>query len=333
MPQPLVSILIPSFNHARYLGACLDSVLAQTFENWEVILVDDGSSDDSLAIAQSFASREPRIKVFQNEKNLGTYGTEQRALELSSGEFIAILNSDDLWLKDKLLRQINALLDEPKASFCYTLGWMADSEGSVDQNDDVHADWPTALVQEILPWLLCENRILASSVLFRREGLSFHPECRYSGDWVALLEQSMRGHAICIPERLTLWRQHDSNSYVRSEKQVIEEIWIRKAIALRAENWKLSRFREEERAKVQEKLSMNSLNLHALGVLTNQKELSQSAIMEAVRLLPNSRIVKRRRLLSLLPQSIQRKRLFPGENITLLSIKEESFQFKVSENP
>ena len=80
--MPRVSIIVPSFNHARFLPACLGSVLSQSLTDWELHLVDDGSSDDSILIAQGYAESDPRIKVLVNEQNLGTYGTQARALEL-----------------------------------------------------------------------------------------------------------------------------------------------------------------------------------------------------------------------------------------------------------
>ena len=111
--NPRVSIIIPSYNHGRFLRQCLQRVLDQTFTGWELILIDDGSKDDSVAIARSYA--DPRIQVHQNEANLGTYGTEQKALGMSRGEFVAVLNSDDLWHVEKLARQVELLEKHPEA--------------------------------------------------------------------------------------------------------------------------------------------------------------------------------------------------------------------------
>ena len=130
--MPRVSIIVPSFNHARFLPACLDSVLSQSFADWELHLVDDGSSDDSVLIAQGYAESDPRIKVLVNEQNLGTYGTQARALEFCTGEFVAVLNSDDFWHPDKLRQQVAALASDSMLPFCYVLGWKADLEGNID---------------------------------------------------------------------------------------------------------------------------------------------------------------------------------------------------------
>jgi len=98
--KPVVSILVPSYNHAAYLERCIGSVQAQSFSDWELIALDDGSQDDSLSVLKSF--EEPRLSAGLNPQNLGTYGTLAEALKRSKGEFIAVLNSDDQWAPEKL---------------------------------------------------------------------------------------------------------------------------------------------------------------------------------------------------------------------------------------
>ncbi|MCX7800842.1 MAG: glycosyltransferase family 2 protein, partial [Fimbriimonadales bacterium] len=202
--MPKVSVLVPSFNHAPFLRTALESALRQTLRDLEVLVLDDGSTDGSLEVASSI--RDPRLRVESNPSNLGTYGTQQRGLEKTDSEFVAILNSDDFWEPGKLELQVRALEERPECPYCYTLGWVADAEGRLDTSQDVHADWPKEPVQDLLPWLLYENRVLASSVLFRRRGLRFHTECRYSGDWVVQLEVGAGRRVVCVAERLSHWR-------------------------------------------------------------------------------------------------------------------------------
>ena len=283
----MISILLPSYNHARYLEACLASIRAQTETDWELIIVDDGSTDDSVEIARRFESEQ--VRVFTNPENLGTYGTLQRALDLAKGDQIAVMNSDDLWHPEKLLRQRAAIGD---VAFCYTLGRVI-SNDSRETGDDVHADWPRETVQDLLPFLLSENRVLASSVLFRREGLRFHTECRYSGDWVALLEATGRGSAGCVPEALTFWRVHETSTHRRSAKQVAEEIAVREAIRRRYEtpSWK------------------NLINLAALRVLRGEPRAARATAAEAFRVAPSA-VTLKRLLVTFLPGSVARQRLW-----------------------
>jgi len=314
MAGPLVSILIPSYNHGRYIHACLDSIRQQTLSDWEVVIVDDGSTDDSVAAAELWAAEDTRFRVFQNEQNLGTYGTEQRALELSTGSLVAIMNSDDLWDSSKLERQVSALAQHPTASFCYCLGWQVDDLGQIDRSEDVHADWPTEELQEPLPYLLYENRILASGVLFRREGLRFETSCRYSGDWVALLERSLAGPAACVSDRLTFWRQHETNTYRRSPKQVLEEIRVRRAIAANPSRWFLPRM---DPALVSLGLAKNAINLQVLSVLCGDRRLAWSAARQAFKYHPNKRWLWKRVAAMLLPHSMVKRRFWKGEDLGL----------------
>lgn len=111
--QPLVSILIPNYNKAPYLSDTLDSVLAQTYTNWECIIVDDHSTDHSWEILESYAQRDSRIKIFRRPENRKKGGNAARnfAFEKSNGEFINWLDSDDIILPRKIERQLNQIMN------------------------------------------------------------------------------------------------------------------------------------------------------------------------------------------------------------------------------
>ena len=100
----LVSIIMPNYNGAKYIKETLDSVLTQTYTNWEVLFVDDYSSDNSIDLVNSY--NEPRFKVFRNEKNKGAAASRNYALREAKGKWIAFLDADDLWLPDKLEKQL-----------------------------------------------------------------------------------------------------------------------------------------------------------------------------------------------------------------------------------
>jgi hypothetical protein len=291
-----VSVLIPSYNHERFLGECLQAALGQSYADFEIVLVDDCSADGSVALAQGFAA-DPRLKVLVNEANLGTYGTLARGLENSTGELVAVLNSDDLWLPGKLEKQVAALMRHPNATACYTLGWTCDEQGRPDEGADPHDGWSTEPVQDLLPSLVAENRVLASSVLFRRERLRFETNARFSGDWIALLEAASRGPMCLVPEHLTLWRQHGSNTYRISPGQVAEEIALRLMIA------------RQKGSALGPGLAQNALHLSALAVLTGRKRLAVASAMEAVRL--GAGLAALKRLVAALgPLKLSRKRMW-----------------------
>jgi len=323
--MPRVTVIIPSYNHARFLSECLDGVRKQTFEDWEILLIDDGSKDDSVEIARAAAVEESRLRVFVNEQNLGTYGTQQRGLDLSDSEFVAILNSDDLWAPDKLRSQVEALEHQPNAAFCYVLGWKIDPQGQIDTSEDVHLDWPRSGSQEVLPYLLYENRILASGVLFRRSGLQFDTSCRYSGDWVALLNRAQFGPAACVAERLTYWRIHGKNTSNLSVKQVLEEVRVRESIHHARDRWFLDRI---PRADVARGLGMNAMNLIALYAFCGDARKARSVAGSVMRDLPDKRLAGKRAMSTLLPIEKLREHFWGAQVSDWNSIDDELARLK-----
>jgi glycosyltransferase involved in cell wall biosynthesis len=96
MNSPLVSILTTVYNREKYISVCIDSVLASTYGDWELIIVDDVSSDTSVAIARSYEKKDTRIKVYVNEKNLGDYPNRNKAASYAKGKYLKYLDADDL---------------------------------------------------------------------------------------------------------------------------------------------------------------------------------------------------------------------------------------------
>ncbi|OXA94449.1 glycosyltransferase family 2 protein [Flavobacterium hercynium] len=105
----LVSIIIPTYNTEKFIGATLQSVQDQTYQNWEIILVDDASTDDTVKIIQDFAANDRRIKLSVLPKNSGNGYARNVALEKATGKYIAYLDADDLWFPTKLEKQIQFL--------------------------------------------------------------------------------------------------------------------------------------------------------------------------------------------------------------------------------
>lgn len=118
MNEELVSIIMPSYNTAKYIAESIKSVQAQTYKNWELLIVDDCSSDDTDDVVQPFLSDE-RIKYLKNEKNSGAALTRNKALREAKGKWIAFLDSDDLWHPNKLEKQIEFMVKND-FKFSYT---------------------------------------------------------------------------------------------------------------------------------------------------------------------------------------------------------------------
>lgn len=105
--EDLVSVIMPAYNCERFIGITLDSVINQTYQNWEVIVVDDGSTDNTAEIVQDYIIKDNRIRYHKLEKNLGAAIARNRAIDLAKGKYMAFLDSDDGWFPEKLTKQIS----------------------------------------------------------------------------------------------------------------------------------------------------------------------------------------------------------------------------------
>jgi glycosyltransferase involved in cell wall biosynthesis len=112
--KPLVSIIVPMYNVSKYIKDCVNSLLAQTYPNIEIILVDDCSTDDTLEVAKSY-----NITILQNKENVGTYISINRGIEYSIGSFITIIGSDDTFTPDKIEKQAMTLIENKKIVACF----------------------------------------------------------------------------------------------------------------------------------------------------------------------------------------------------------------------
>ena len=117
--EKLVSVITPLYNSRAFLKDCINSVLNQEYQNWEMLIVDDCSTDDSYSLAQALSAQDPRIRVFKLAENSGSSLARNRAIQEANGEYIAFLDSDDIWHPKKLIIQINEM--EPNnAVFSHT---------------------------------------------------------------------------------------------------------------------------------------------------------------------------------------------------------------------
>jgi glycosyltransferase involved in cell wall biosynthesis len=124
----LVSIITPNYNCARFITQTIESVLLQTYQNWEMLIIDDCSTDGSYEIACAYSKKDKRIKIFRMEQNSGAALCRNKAIELSNGDYLAFLDSDDLWLPEKLERQLKFMV-ENRCDFSFTEYEHIDEDG------------------------------------------------------------------------------------------------------------------------------------------------------------------------------------------------------------
>lgn len=200
-----VSVVIPCYNKAPYIGATIRSVLAQSVRPGEIIVVDDGSTDDSVDVIRSFGEV---VRLYRQE-NRGESAARNRGIDLAAGEWIALLDADDVWEPRKLEQQLAAAETEAADIVCiYTDVYTFDDGGELLgelKKPEYHRS-PRYRVE-----MLCRWSIVPSSALIRSnalDGLTFPEDVSHSEDMIFFLELRERGPFVRVPECLVGYRKN-----------------------------------------------------------------------------------------------------------------------------
>ena len=118
MKKEKVSIIVPMYNAEKFIGKAIESVLSQTYENWEMLIMNDVSTDNSLAVVNEFAKKDDRIKVVNTEKNVGVVKGRNQLIDLACGKYIAFLDADDYWHSEKLQKQVQFMKEKNASISC-----------------------------------------------------------------------------------------------------------------------------------------------------------------------------------------------------------------------
>ena len=244
---PAVSVIIPNYNYSSYLRKRIDSVLNQTFQDFELILLDDASTDNSVEILQSYSGNTHVSGIIVNEKNTGSpFKQWMKGILLAKGEWVWIAEADD-WAEPTFLEKciVNAQRNE-NVSVCYSGTNHIDNEGKVikpyadywgsDSSRPVCCIDGDIFVQHKLFWHCCIMN--ASGAIFRRENalnLQQSPllNMRYSGDWYFWTQMAMQGKVVEVREVLNHFRQHVKKVSVEGESsgnRLFEDIDVVKFI-------------------------------------------------------------------------------------------------------
>lgn len=237
--MPKISVIIPSYNHAAYLGEAICSVLEQTEPDLELIIVDDGSSDDSLKVAASF--NDARIQIIP-QTNQGAHAAINRGLNTARGDFLAILNSDDMYISTRLEKMLAALNADAHTSLACSYIELIDAQGkhlTIKHGYQDLSPWPLASPErsfrrgdDLHAALLTENYLATTSnYVFTRawyEKVGEFLPLRYTHDWdFALRILANDGKLALLPEPLVRYRLHTSNTIRENQIAMIFEIlWI-----------------------------------------------------------------------------------------------------------
>lgn len=225
MRSPRVSVLIPCYNAGAYLGAALQSVLDQTYRDFEIIVVDDGSTDDSAAVAKSFAA----VRYIHKEHS-GVSATRNLAVREARGEFVTFLDADDLWAPEKLSRQVAYLDSHPQCQMVHS-----HAQNFFDGAPEAMTQRQKQLMEANLHNYMASSCIRRS--LFDTHGV-FREDCAVGEDthWIARLRAAGVDMGHCIDEVLYFRRIHQNNISLSHEKVGRKDMMALLADAIRQRN-------------------------------------------------------------------------------------------------
>lgn len=206
---PTVSVIIPCYNHGHYLPHAVRSVLAQTFTDWEAIIVDDGSTDDTRQVAAQFT--DPRIRYIYQE-NRGLSGARNTGIAAARGELIALLDADDMWEPEFLARMVAALQETPTAAAAYCgFRWM-DAIGNPLKQSVLRVVPPERFYEELLyqgSWISACSVVVRAAAY--REAGPFDESLQACEDYDMWLRMAKPMQFIGVPEVLVFYRRAGVN--------------------------------------------------------------------------------------------------------------------------
>jgi glycosyltransferase involved in cell wall biosynthesis len=226
---PRISVIIPAFNASAFLRPCLDSVMEQTYRDFETIVVDDGSTDDTAEVVSAYGSRVRYV----HKANGGTSSALNAGIQIANGEYLAWLSADDAFLPTKLERQLDQLTSDPTLKISHTAFHIIDSGGTLQKTFVL----PANMVASFSPLSLIKfNMINGSSILFHRECLAstggFDESIQGTEDWDMWIRMSCFFAFGYIAEPLMLYRWHEGN-FSHRRQRINGAAWkmIRKTLA------------------------------------------------------------------------------------------------------
>jgi glycosyltransferase involved in cell wall biosynthesis len=219
---PHVSVIMAAYNEELFLGQAVESVLAQSFADFELIITDDGSTDATPNLARELAERDERVRVLRGEHNQGKPFALNRALAVRRGELIAWLDGDDVMLPGKLARQVRVLEDNADAAGCTHDAEMFQSEdGRVIDRFSHAANGGALRSGGVELWFDPTYRMLPSATMIRSALCppgGFDERLAFTNDWLFDIEVFRHGRCVAIDEVLVRYRRHSDNFTTRAEQ-------------------------------------------------------------------------------------------------------------------
>lgn len=227
--RPLVSVIVPVYNGARYLSECLESVLGQTWQDFEIIVVNDGSTDESVEICSRF----PKVKIVCQE-NKGQSAARNRGVYEAKGKFIAFIDQDDKWYPEKLARQV-PILERGKYGMVYSNVDRIDEEGRIVERNflDKVSLQPKQSIRDCLSqdMFILPGTVLMTKELFEKLG-GFDEQLSGYEDDDLFLRVFQHTRIYYIPEALMQWRIYPTSYSYTERMERSREIYLKKLLKM-----------------------------------------------------------------------------------------------------
>jgi glycosyltransferase involved in cell wall biosynthesis len=231
--HPMISVVVPAYNHAAYVSSALESVRGQTCSDFEIIVVDDGSKDETLQLSKSFADANPKIRVeIVPQSNEGAAAAINRGIGIAAGDFIAILNSDDFYHPERLSR-LHQALDRSDSLLAFSGVEVVDEDGRPLPKGDQYADQLRARIDAALKFKRLEYSLLDFNIAVSTGNLFFRRELfdlvggfrnlRLCHDWDFVLTALKYTSPTFVPDPLYFYRLHGGNSFIQARDAIDEE--------------------------------------------------------------------------------------------------------------
>ncbi|MEM6884725.1 MAG: glycosyltransferase family 2 protein [Verrucomicrobiota bacterium] len=219
MSDPSISVVMPVYNASATLGAAVESICAQSFEDWEYIIIDDGSSDGSVALLEDWAAKEPRIRIFKNPENLGLPRSLNRGLSESRGRYIARMDADDICEPERLRKQVEWMEVHPDTVLCGTWVQFFGSKTHVRQMPTEHEE---LRVKMLLEYPFEHPTLMMRRSFLQEHDLRYNESLRLSEDLDLCHRVARKGRVTNLPEPLLRLRQHDQRTH-RTQPDVLKQ--------------------------------------------------------------------------------------------------------------
>lgn len=208
--MPKVSVIMPSYNKEKYIGKAMESIIRQTYSDWELIIIDDCSSDNSVKVIHSFQDK--RIRFYENTCNIGIAENRNRGIELANGKYIALLDADDISLPRRLEKEVDYLEQHPEIDVVFG------GFNEIDDQDMVRETYfsPLRNPKYIRANLMIMDVIPNSSCMYRKSFINQY-KIRYRDgylgmdDYLFWIECSLHGNISGIPDLFLYWRNTSDN--------------------------------------------------------------------------------------------------------------------------